>query len=103
MERRAYHSPYELLQQDRYTQEEAAEVLGIGLEVVRHATFTGELRAQIIEHDIISIRRDDVLAWLAADAGPSRYEPPARDTSEMNLYDSGTTRTSGPRVSSTTS
>ena len=78
-------------------------MLGLGLDVVRHAAFTGEQRAQIIEHDIISIRRDDVLTWLAADEGPSWYEPLARDTSGMNFYDSGTTRTSGPRASSTTS
>jgi hypothetical protein len=27
---------------------------------------TGGLSAQIIEHDIISLRRADILAWLAA-------------------------------------
>jgi len=79
MARRVHHSRYELLQQDHYTPEEVAEVLWIGIDVVRHAAFTGELRAQIIEHDIISIRRDDVLAWLEATDGPARYEPPSRD------------------------
>ena len=44
---------------------------------MRHAAFTGELRAQIVEHDIICIRRDDVLAWLAATDGSARYERPS--------------------------
>ena len=64
MDRPTHESVYELLQQERYTAEEVAELLGIGLNVVRHATFTGELRAQIVGHDIISLCRDDVLAWL---------------------------------------
>jgi hypothetical protein len=64
MERRLHHSLDELLQQDRYPPEEVAELLWAGVDVVRHAAFTGELRVQIIEHDIISFKRDDVLAWL---------------------------------------
>jgi aryl carrier-like protein len=63
MERRPHHSLQELLLQDLYTPEEVADLLEIGLDVVRHAAFSGELRAQIAEHDIISIRREDVLAW----------------------------------------
>ena len=55
----------ELLQQDRYTPEKVAEVLWLGLDVVRHATLTGELRAQIVEHHIIRLQGDDVLTWLA--------------------------------------
>ena len=71
---------YELLQQERYAPEEVAELLGIGLNVVRHAAFTGELRAQIAEHDIISLSRDDVLAWLEArDALVRARRPAARE------------------------
>jgi hypothetical protein len=51
--------------------------LEIGIDVVRHAAFTGELRAQIVEHDIISICRDDVLAWFELSAG---VEPSQADT-----------------------
>ena len=75
MERRAHHSLHELLQQDRYTPEEVAELLEIGLDVVRHAAFSGELRAQIAEHDIISIRREDVLAWVGASGEPDAARP----------------------------
>jgi hypothetical protein len=59
-----------LLLQDQYTPEEVADLLEIGLNVVRHAAFSGALRAQIAEHDIISIRREDVLAWVRASEGP---------------------------------
>ncbi len=64
MERRTHHSIRELLQQDRYTPEEVSQLLGIGLDVIRHAAFAGTLRAEIEGHDIISLQRDDVLAWL---------------------------------------
>jgi aryl carrier-like protein len=64
MERRTHHSIHELLQQDRYTPEEVSELLGIGLDVIRHAAFAGTLPADIEGHDIISLQRDDVLAWL---------------------------------------
>jgi hypothetical protein len=64
MERRGHHSIAELLRQDRYTPEEVSELLGIGLDVIRHAAFAGTLRADIEGHDIISLQRDDVLAWL---------------------------------------
>jgi len=75
MERRPHHSLHELLQQDQYTPEEVAELLEIGLDVVRHAAFSGELRAQIVEHDIISIRRDDIIAWVRTQDEPDAVSP----------------------------
>ena len=56
MERRTHHSVYELLQQERYTPDEVAELLGIGVHIIQHAAFSGELRAQIVGHDIISLQ-----------------------------------------------
>ena len=53
-----------LLHQDTYTPEEAAEVAGIPLRTVRAAAFRGDLKARIVGHDIISIERGDLLAWL---------------------------------------
>jgi len=64
MERRDHRSIAELLRQDHYTPEEVSELLGIGLDVIRHAAFAGTLRADIEGHDIISLQRDDVLAWF---------------------------------------
>ena len=79
MERRAHHSISELLQQDRYTPEEVSELLGIGLDVIRHAAFAGTLRAEIEGHDIISLQRADVLAWLQARDGSDWEESVATD------------------------
>ena len=80
MERRTHHSAYELLQQERFTPEEVAELLGIGVHIIQHAAFSGELRAQIVGHDIISLQRDDVLAWLQADDVLDRAtQPDARE------------------------
>ncbi len=79
MERRTHRSLDELLREDRYNPEEAAELLWpdgaegwlrSGLDVVRHAAFAGELRARIVGHDIVGIRRDDLLAWLEARGDP---------------------------------
>ncbi len=66
IERRTPESIFELLHHERYRAEEVARLLGIGLDVVRHAVFTGELRAEVIEHHVICIRREDVVAWFTA-------------------------------------
>jgi excisionase family DNA binding protein len=80
MERRTHHSVYELLQLERFTPDEVAELLGIGVHIIQHAAFSGELRAQIVGHDIISLQRDDVLAWLQADDVLDRAtQPDARE------------------------
>jgi aryl carrier-like protein len=65
MERRTDATIDELLHHERYTPEELSRLLGIGLDAIRHAAFAGELQAEIIEHDILHIRRADVLAWLS--------------------------------------
>ena len=64
MERRTSHSVYELLQQDQHRADEVAKLLGIGVHIIQHAAFTGELRAEIVGHHILRLRRDDVLVWL---------------------------------------
>lgn len=64
MERRTDAPIEELLRHEDYTPEELSRLLGVGLDVIRHAAFTGELAAQMAGHDIISLRRRDVLAWL---------------------------------------
>jgi excisionase family DNA binding protein len=74
LERRSDESIYELLQHELYTPEEVARLLGIGVHVVEHAAFSGELRAQIAGHDITSIRREDVIAWYEREQGTRRGE-----------------------------
>jgi excisionase family DNA binding protein len=55
---------YELLQQDQYRADEVAKLLGIGVHIIQHAAFTRELRAEIVGHHILRLRRDDLLEWL---------------------------------------
>lgn len=74
-ERRRDESIYELLQHDHYTPQELALLLGIGLHIIQHAAFAGELRAQIVGHHILAIRREDVIAWFVEDYGTSPREP----------------------------
>ena len=45
---------------------------GSASHIVRHAAFTGELRAEIVGHHILRLRRDDVLAWLGTREGLRR-------------------------------
>ena len=66
MERHLHPTPDELQHQETYTLEEAADVLLISATAMRHAVFTGELRAQIIGHHIIAISRAEILAWYLA-------------------------------------
>lgn len=54
----------ELLHADHYTPEELARLLDMTVEVVRTACHTHDLRCQMIDHDIVNIRREDALAWL---------------------------------------
>lgn len=64
METRDHHSMLELLQQEHYTPQELSELIGISLESVCHAAYSGELRARVVGHDIVEILREDVLTWL---------------------------------------
>ena len=53
-----------LLHRDVYSPEEAAEVTGMPLRTIHSAAYRGDLKAVIVGHDIISIERGDLLAWL---------------------------------------
>ena len=64
MERHLHPSPDELQHQELFTLEEAAAVLLIGLDAVRHAVISGELPAQVVGHDIVAIHREDMLTWF---------------------------------------
>ena len=55
----------ELFESAELTPQELSRLIDIPLEAITHAAFSGELKARIVDHDIISINRDDALAWLA--------------------------------------
>lgn len=65
----------ELLHDESYTADDVAQLLGVGVSVVRHAAFTGELRAQVRGHHILSLRREDVVAWFMTRDEPPRKAP----------------------------
>jgi excisionase family DNA binding protein len=67
---RLNESPEELLHHDHYDPDELARLLDMDRSIIRHAVFSGNLRAYVVGHQIISIRREDVLQWLRErDAG----------------------------------
>lgn len=66
MEKRTRVSLFELLHHERYTADEVARLLGLSVDIVRHAAFAGELPAEIVGHHIIRVRREDVVAWCEA-------------------------------------
>ncbi|HUZ02600.1 MAG TPA: helix-turn-helix domain-containing protein [Thermomicrobiaceae bacterium] len=53
------------LRQDHYTPEELADLLEMDVYVVRSAVWDKQLPATIMGNTIVSIRREDVLNWLA--------------------------------------
>lgn len=58
-------SPVErLMRQDHYTPQELADLLEMPLSLITHDAFAGKLHANIVDHDIVSIRREDVITWL---------------------------------------
>jgi excisionase family DNA binding protein len=61
---RLNESPEELLHHDHYDPAELARLLDMDRYLIRHAVFTGHLKAYKVGHEIISIRREDVLRWL---------------------------------------
>lgn len=61
---RPKRSPAELIMQDSYTPEELATLLEMDVNLIREAAYHGRLKAEIINHDIISISRADALRWL---------------------------------------
>jgi excisionase family DNA binding protein len=52
------------LHHERYRVQEVANLLGMSVDVIRHAVQRGDLKAEHVEHEITFIHRDDLLAWL---------------------------------------
>lgn len=54
----------ELLKQETYTPEEAADVLNMRQRTIFSAAFGGELKARIVNGDIVEITRTDLVDWI---------------------------------------
>ena len=56
----------ELFTTEHLTPEELATLIDMPVDVIRTAAHSGELKATIVNHDIVSISRNDALVWLAS-------------------------------------
>lgn len=54
----------DLMGRDHYTPDELAKLLDISPELIRHEVRVGRLKAYIVNHRVIDIRRPDAIAWL---------------------------------------
>lgn len=70
-----------LLDKDWCSPEEAAYLLGVGSAAICQAAFGKHLTAEIVGHDVVRVRRDDLLRWMAGSddrpSGPSAIEQPS--------------------------
>ena len=53
-----------LLKQESYSPEEVASIVEMPLRSIHSAVFRGHLKAHVVNHDIVSIERSDLIAWL---------------------------------------
>ena len=56
--------PETLLHADTYTENELSELTGIGVYEIRRAAREGRLAARVVDDEVLSIRRDDAIAWM---------------------------------------
>jgi hypothetical protein len=68
IERHARHDPHNPahidLTQDEYTPDEVARIASTTLDVVMHAIWSGDLKAERQGRNIICIKHEDVTDWL---------------------------------------
>jgi hypothetical protein len=54
----------DLLHEDIYTPAELATLLDIDVTTILNAAFRGDLKATIVQHDVVGITRQAALEWL---------------------------------------
>ena len=59
---------WDVMQHDHYTPKELARLLGTEPTLVCEEVFHGRLKAKVVNHHVVSISRDDAIAWLRARA-----------------------------------
>ncbi|MFL5735477.1 MAG: hypothetical protein ACJ78Q_20140 [Chloroflexia bacterium] len=52
------------LSQEEYTPDQVARLIGTSREVVLHAVWAGDLKAERAGHDVVCIKHEDVTDWL---------------------------------------
>ncbi len=58
---------FRLLHKDHYSPSEAAYLLGIDVNRIYQAAFARRLHAEIVGHDVVSVSREALIAWLKRD------------------------------------
>ena len=58
-------SMQELMTQETLTPKELSTLLSIDVDTILTACFRGSLKSHIVDHDVISIDREDALQWMA--------------------------------------
>jgi hypothetical protein len=53
-----------LLGQNHFTPREVADLLEIDFYVIERACLDGALKAKVIDHHVLDIKREDLLTWL---------------------------------------
>jgi hypothetical protein len=55
---------FDLLHKDHYTADELARLLEVDPHLIHQDAQTGRLKAYIVDHHVLDIRREDVLTWF---------------------------------------
>jgi hypothetical protein len=63
-----------LLHKDHYHPSEAAYLLGIDVNRIYQEAFAGRLDARIVGHDVASVSREALIAWLERDGNADEIE-----------------------------
>ena len=55
---------WDLLHQEVYTPQQAAQVLNLSERIILSAAYGGDLKATIIKGDVVEMTRTDLVDWL---------------------------------------
>ena len=55
---------FDLLHKDHYAPDELARLLGVDPHLIHQDAQTGRLKAYIVDHRVLDIRREDILDWF---------------------------------------
>jgi hypothetical protein len=53
-----------VMRQESFTPQELADLLEMPLSHINHEAFSGRLKADIVNHDIVALHRADILDWM---------------------------------------
>ncbi|HVX29498.1 MAG TPA: DNA-binding protein [Nitrolancea sp.] len=64
MARPTRESAAELLVKEHFTPQEISDLLEIDRYVIERAARDGALKAKVVDHHVLDIKREDLLSWL---------------------------------------